>query len=206
MIGRIGGPRGMGKCCVSGAGSLEINYRTNTMKSTNDNFKEGDWISIDGSTGKVYKGIITTVEPELSGDFGELMELCDKFSRMKVRTNADTPDAASIARKFGAKGIGLTRTEHMFFEEDRIQAMRGMIMAKDLEGREKALAKLLPMQRGDFEGIFEAMDGFPVTIRLLDPPLHEFLPVEDKDIKFMAKEMGISKGRSVGLEKLKIDK
>jgi pyruvate,orthophosphate dikinase len=184
--------RGMGKCCVSGAGSLEINYRNNTMKSAEVDFKEGDWISIDGSTGKVYQGVITTVEPELSGDFGELMNLCDKFTRLKVRTNADTPDAAGVARKFGAMGIGLTRTEHMFFEEDRIQAMRGMIMAKDVKGREKALAKLLPMQRGDFEGIFEAMDGFPVTIRLLDPPLHEFLPVEDKDIKIMATELGLT--------------
>jgi pyruvate,orthophosphate dikinase len=184
--------RGMGKCCVSGAGALEIDYRKKTMKVGDTIFNEGDWISIDGSTGRVYEGTITTVEPELSGDFGELMELSNKFSRMIVRTNADTPDAANLAIKFGAKGIGLTRTEHMFFMDDRIKAMRTMIMAENVDDREKALAKLLPMQRGDFEGIFEAMDGFPVTIRLLDPPLHEFLPVEQKDLKEMADELGLT--------------
>jgi pyruvate,orthophosphate dikinase len=184
--------RGMGKCCISGAGSLEIDYRNKTMKVGNSIYNEGDWLSIDGSTGRVYEGTITTVEPELSGDFGELMELSDKFSRMLVRTNADTPDAAELARKFGARGIGLTRTEHMFFMDDRIKAMRRMIMAENVEDREKALDKLLPMQRGDFEGIFEAMDGFPVTIRLLDPPLHEFLPAEEKDLREMANEMGLT--------------
>ena len=184
--------RGMGKCCVSGAGSLQIDYKTRTMVVDGKTFKEGDFISLNGTTGEVYDGKIATIDPELSGYFGELMEIAEKYTRMSVRTNADTPKDAQIARNFGAKGIGLTRTEHMFFEGDRIKAMREMILADDVAGREKALEKLLPMQRSDFEGIFEAMAGYGVTIRLLDPPLHEFVPHEDANQKEMAAEMGIS--------------
>ncbi len=184
--------RGMGKCCVSGAGSLVIDYKARTLTVDGKTFKEGEFISLNGTTGEVYEGKIATIDPELSGDFGELMAIADKYTRMSVRTNADTPKDAQIARNFGAKGIGLTRTEHMFFEGDRIKAMREMILADDVEGREKALAKLLPMQRSDFEGIFEAMAGYGVTIRLLDPPLHEFVPHEEANQKEMAAEMGIS--------------
>ncbi|MBN2410516.1 pyruvate, phosphate dikinase [candidate division KSB1 bacterium] len=184
--------RGMGKCCVSGAGSVKINYKTRTFTAEGKTFKEGDWISLNGSTGEVIEGKVVTKKPELSGDFGELMKLCDKHTKMLVRTNADTPHDAKVARDFGAKGIGLCRTEHMFFEGDRIKAVREMILAENEAGRRKALAKLLPIQRGDFEGIFEAMDGLPVTIRLLDPPLHEFVPHEEANQKEMADEMGIS--------------
>ncbi len=184
--------RGMGKCCVSGAGSLVIDYKARTLLVDGKLFNEGDFISLNGTTGEVYEGKIATKDPELSGDFGELMTIADKYTRMSVRTNADTPKDARIARNFGAKGIGLTRTEHMFFEGDRIKAMREMILADDVAGREKALAKLLPMQRSDFEGIFEAMEGYGVTIRLLDPPLHEFVPHEEANQKEMADEMGIS--------------
>lgn len=184
--------RGMGKCCVSGAGTLVIDYKARTMTVDGKTFKEGDFISLNGSTGEVYDGNIATIDPELSGDFGELMAIAEKHTRMSVRTNADTPKDARIARNFGAKGIGLTRTEHMFFEGERIIAMREMILADDVAGREKALAKLLPMQRSDFEGIFEAMAGYGVTIRLLDPPLHEFVPHEEANQKEMAAEMGIS--------------
>ncbi|NLO67388.1 MAG: pyruvate, phosphate dikinase, partial [Bacteroidales bacterium] len=184
--------RGMGKCCVSGAGSLQINYKTRSIKADGQEFKEGDWISLNGSTGEVYEGKLTTIDPELSGDFGELMLLADKYSRLKVRTNADTPQDATVARNFGAIGIGLCRTEHMFFEGDRIKAVREMILADNEAGRRKALAKLLPIQRGDFEGIFEAMQGLPVTVRLLDPPLHEFVPHEEANQKEMAEEMGIT--------------
>jgi pyruvate,orthophosphate dikinase len=184
--------RGMGKCCVSGAGSLVIDYKARTLVVDSKLFNEGDFISLNGTTGEVYEGKIATKDPELSGDFGELMAIADKYTRMSVRTNADTPKDARIARNFGAKGIGLTRTEHMFFEGDRIKAMREMILADDVAGREKALAKLLPMQRSDFEGIFEAMEGYGVTIRLLDPPLHEFVPHEEANQKEMADEMGIS--------------
>lgn len=184
--------RGMGKCCVSGAGSLQINYKTRTLKANDKELKEGDWISLNGSTGEVYDGKIQTMNAELSGDFAELMKLADKYSRLKVRTNADTPRDAQAARAFGAVGIGLCRTEHMFFEGDRIKAVREMILADDEPGRRKALAKLLPIQRGDFEGIFEAMQGLPVTVRLLDPPLHEFVPHEEANQKEMADEMGIS--------------
>jgi len=183
--------RGMGKCCVSGAGSLVIDYKVRTMTVDGKTFKEGDFISLNGSTGEVYDGKIATIDPELSGDFGKLMILADKYTRMSVRTNADTPKDAQIARNFGAKGIGLTRTEHMFFEGERIKAMREMILADDVAGREKALDKLLPMQRSDFEGIFEAMAGYGVTIRLLDPPLHEFVPHEEANQLEMAKEMGV---------------
>jgi len=184
--------RGMGKCCVSGAGALQIDYKVRTMTVDGKTFKEGDFISLNGTTGEVYDGKISTIDPELSGYFGELMEIADKYKRMVVRTNADTPKDAQIARNFGAQGIGLTRTEHMFFEGERIKAMREMILADDVAGRELALAKLLPMQRSDFEGIFEAMAGYGVTIRLLDPPLHEFVPHEEANQLEMAKEMGIS--------------
>ena len=184
--------RGMGKCCVSGAGTVSINYKERTMTALGKVFKEGDWISLNGSTGEVYNGKIDTKDPELSGDFGKLMDICDKYTRMHVRTNADTPHDAQVARQFGAQGIGLCRTEHMFFEGDRIKAMREMILADDLEGRRVALDKILPLQREDFEGIFEAMNELPVTIRLLDPPLHEFVPHEDKNQQEMADEMGIS--------------
>lgn len=184
--------RGMGKCCVSGAGAVKINYKTRLMTIDGKEFQEGDWISLDGSTGKVYEGKVNTKNPEMSGDFAKIMELAEKYTRMSVRTNADTPNDAQIARKFGAKGIGLCRTEHMFFEGDRIKAMREMILAKTETERRKALDKLLPYQREDFEGILEAMEGYGVTIRLLDPPLHEFVPHEEANQKEMAQEMGIS--------------
>jgi pyruvate,orthophosphate dikinase len=183
--------RGMGKCCVSGAGSISINYKNRTMSVEGKAYKEGDWLSLNGSTGVVYEGKIKTIDPELSGDFGELMDLCEKHTKMLVRTNADTPHDSTVARNFGAKGIGLCRTEHMFFEGSRIKAIREMILSENVEGRKKALAKILPYQREDFEGIFEAMDGLPVTIRLLDPPLHEFVPQEEKNQIEMAKEMGV---------------
>ena len=184
--------RGMGKCCVSGAGSVKVDYKTRIMTIGNKKYNEGDWISLNGSTGEVYEGKVTTMDPEISGNFGKIMELADKYTRMSVRTNADTPHDAQVAREFGAKGIGLCRTEHMFFEGERIKAMREMILASTIEGREKALAKLLPYQRADFEGIFEAMEGYGVTIRLLDPPLHEFVPHQQATQKELAKEMGIS--------------
>ena len=184
--------RGMGKCCVSGAGALKINYKTRVMTVDGKNFNEGDWISLNGSTGEVYEGKVKTQDPDMSGDFGTIMELSEKFTRMNVRTNADTPKDARIAREFGAKGIGLCRTEHMFFEGERIKAMREMILAEDETARRKALEKLLPYQREDFEGIFEAMAGYGVTVRLLDPPLHEFVPHEEANQAEMAKEMGIS--------------
>jgi pyruvate,orthophosphate dikinase len=184
--------RGMGKCCVSGAGSVLIDYKERTLTSQGQVFKEGDWISLNGSTGEVYKGKVETKSAELSGNFGELMALCDKYTKLGVRTNADTPHDSKVARNFGAQGIGLCRTEHMFFEGDRIKAVREMILAKDEKGRRKALDKLLPIQRSDFEGIFEAMEGLPVTIRLLDPPLHEFVPHDEKGQKEMADELKIS--------------
>ncbi|MGC9470506.1 MAG: pyruvate, phosphate dikinase [Bacteroidales bacterium] len=184
--------RGMGKCCVSGAGKITINYKNRTFTAEGKTFREGDWISLNGTTGEVYEGKIKTIDPELSGDFGKLMELAEKHTRMSVRTNADTPHDATVAREFGAKGIGLCRTEHMFFEGERIKAMREMILADDEKGRRKALEKLLPIQRSDFEGIFEAMQDLPVTVRLLDPPLHEFVPHEEENQQEMAREMGIS--------------
>ncbi|HOM37316.1 MAG TPA: pyruvate, phosphate dikinase [Bacteroidales bacterium] len=184
--------RGMGKCCVSGAGSIKIDYKNRTLEMNDKIYNEGDWISLNGSTGEVYDGNIKTIDPELSGDFAEIMKLADKYTRMKVRTNADTPYDAKVAREFGAQGIGLCRTEHMFFEGERIKAMREMILATTEEGRRKALDKLLPYQRADFEGIFEAMQDLPVTVRLLDPPLHEFVPHEESNQKEMAEEMGIS--------------
>ena len=184
--------RGMGKCCVSGAGAINVNYKNKTVEIEGIVYKEGDYISLNGSTGQVYAGEIPTRAAELSGDFKELMDLCDKYTKLQVRTNADTPHDARIARAFGAKGIGLTRTEHMFFEDKKIVAMREMILADSVEGREKALAKLLPYQKADFKGILEAMDGCPVNIRLLDPPLHEFVPHDLKGQQIMADEMGVS--------------
>ena len=184
--------RGMGKCCVSGAGAIIVDYKAKTVKIEDVTYKEGDYISLNGTTGQVYAGEIPTKAAELSGDFKALMDLCDKYTHLQVRTNADTPHDAAVARAFGAKGIGLTRTEHMFFDDQKILAMREMILAKDSEGREKALAKLLPYQKADFKGILDAMDGLPVNIRLLDPPLHEFVPHDLKGQEQMAKEMGVS--------------
>ncbi len=183
--------RGMGKCCVSGAGSINVDYKTKTVEIDGVVYKEGDYISLNGSTGQVYAGEVPTKAAELSGDFKELMDLCDKYTKLQVRTNADTPHDAQVARAFGAKGIGLTRTEHMFFEDKKIIAMREMILSDTVEGREKALAKLLPYQKADFKGILEAMDGCPVNIRLLDPPLHEFVPHDIAGQETMAKEMGV---------------
>jgi pyruvate,orthophosphate dikinase len=184
--------RGMGKCCVSGAGALRINYKTRTMEASGKVYNEGDWISLNGSTGEVFDGKVKTQEATISEDFAKVMELADKYTRMSVRTNADTPNDAVKARQFGAKGIGLCRTEHMFFEGARIKAMREMILASSIEGRKAALAKLLPYQRADFEGIFEAMAGYGVTVRLLDPPLHEFVPHELAMQKELADEMGLT--------------
>ena len=184
--------RGMGKCCVSGAGAINVNYKEKTVEIEGNVYKEGDFISINGSTGEVYAGEVPTKAAELSGDFKELMDLCDKYTKLQVRTNADTPHDARVAREFGAKGIGLTRTEHMFFDDQKIVAMREMILADTVEGREKALAKLLPYQKADFKGILEAMDGCPVNIRLLDPPLHEFVPHDLAGQQKMADEMGVS--------------
>ena len=184
--------RGMGKCCVSGVGSLNVSYKDKTVEIDGVVYKEGDYISLNGSTGQVYAGEVPTKAAELSGDFKELMDLCDKYTKLQVRTNADTPHDAKLAREFGAKGIGLTRTEHMFFEDKKIIAMREMILADSVAGREKALAKLLPYQKADFKGILEAMDGLPVNIRLLDPPLHEFVPHDLAGQETMAKEMGVS--------------
>lgn len=184
--------RGMGKCCVSGAGGININYKNKTVEIDGQIYKEGDYLSLNGSTGQVYAGEILTKAAELSGDFKELMELCDKYSKMEVRTNADTPHDAEVARAFGAKGIGLTRTEHMFFDDQKIVAMREMILARDTEGRKNALAKLLPYQKADFYGILKAMDGLHVNIRLLDPPLHEFVPHDAAGQESMAKDMGVN--------------
>ena len=184
--------RGIGKCCVSGAGALKIDYKSRTLTVGDHTYHEGDWISINGSTGNILEGKVGTKEPELTGEFAELMELSDRYAQLEVRTNADTPKDALVARNFGARGIGLTRTEHMFFEVDRIKAMREMILADTLKGRKQALRQLLPMQRVDFEGIFRAMDGFSVTIRLLDPPLHEFVPHQLATQKELADEMHIS--------------
>ncbi len=184
--------RGMGKCCVSGAGALNIDYKKKTVEIEGVVFHEGDFLSLNGSTGDVYKGSIPTKAAELSGDFAKLMSLCEKYSKLKVRTNADTPHDAEVARGFGAVGIGLCRTEHMFFENQKIVAMREMILAPDAEGRRKALDKLLPFQKEDFVGIFKAMDGFPVNVRLLDPPLHEFVPHDAKGQQEMADAMGVT--------------
>jgi pyruvate,orthophosphate dikinase len=184
--------RGMGKCCVSGAGALNIDYRNRTVEIDGVFLKEGDYISLNGTTGEIYMGKVDTKAAELSGDFAGLMKLADKYTRLKVRTNADTPHDAKVARDFGAIGIGLCRTEHMFFEGEKIKAMREMILADDAEGRRKALEKILPYQQADFKGIYRAMDGCPVTVRLLDPPLHEFVPHDEKGQQEMAEAMGVS--------------
>ncbi|MFA7042708.1 MAG: pyruvate, phosphate dikinase, partial [Bacteroidales bacterium] len=184
--------RGMGKCCVSGAGSLRIDYSTKTIEVGDVVLHEGDYISLNGSTGDIYLGSVATKEAEVDADFAELMALANKYTRMTVRTNADTPHDAEVARKFGATGIGLCRTEHMFFEGEKIKAMREMILAEDVTGRRKALEKILPYQKADFKGIFKAMHDLPVTVRLLDPPLHEFVPHEEREQAELAKTMGIS--------------
>ncbi len=184
--------RGMGKCCVSGAGALNVDYKNRTVEIDGIKLKEGDYISLNGTTGEVYQGEVETKAAELSGDFADLMKLADKYARLKVRTNADTPHDAQSARNFGAVGIGLCRTEHMFFEGEKIKAMREMILAENAEERKKALAKILPYQQEDFKGIFRAMAGYPVTVRLLDPPLHEFVPHDEKGQQEMAEAMGVS--------------
>lgn len=184
--------RGMGKCCVSGAGAINVDYKDRTVEIDGVVLHEGDYISLNGTNGRVYQGEIKTQAAELSGDFAALMDLCAKYTRLQVRTNADTPHDAEVARKFGAVGIGLCRTEHMFFDNEKIVAMREMILAEDVEGRKKALAKLLPYQKEDFKGIFRAMDGYPVNVRLLDPPLHEFVPHDTKGQEEMAKAMGVT--------------
>ncbi|MDL2245597.1 pyruvate, phosphate dikinase [Parabacteroides sp. OttesenSCG-928-J18] len=183
--------RGMGKCCVSGAGSIKVDYKKKTIEIDGKLFKEGDFISLNGSTGDVYEGQIPTMAAEVTGDFEELMTLADKYTKMGVRTNADTPHDAAVARKFGACGIGLCRTEHMFFEGEKIRAMREMILANSVEDRKKALEKLLPYQKEDFKGIFKAMEDCPVTVRLLDPPLHEFVPHDEKGQTEMSQAMGL---------------
>ena len=182
--------RGMGKCCVSGCGEINMDEANKQFTLAGKTYHEGDWLSLDGSTGSIYDGAMPTVDASVGGDFGRIMAWADKFRRLQVRTNADTPHDAAKARELGAQGIGLCRTEHMFFEGDRIAAIREMICSDTKEQREKALDKLLPMQQGDFEGIYEAMEGCPVTIRFLDPPLHEFVPTEEADIELLAKDMG----------------
>ena len=184
--------RGMGKCCVSGCGEINMDEANKQFTLAGKTYHEGDWLSLDGSTGSIYDGAMPTVDASVGGDFGRIMAWADKYRRLQVRTNADTPHDAAKARELGAQGIGLCRTEHMFFEGDRIAAIREMICSDTVEQREKALAKLLPMQQGDFEGIYEAMEGCPVTIRFLDPPLHEFVPTEEQDIELLAKDMGKS--------------
>ena len=184
--------RGMGKCCVSGCGEIKMDEENKKFELAGKVFHEGDYISIDGSTGNIYEGVIPTVDATIAGEFGRIMGWADKYRRLKVRTNADTPRDAARAVELGAQGIGLTRTEHMFFEGDRIAAFREMICSDTLEERVKALAKLEPMQQGDFEGIYEAMQGYPVTIRFLDPPLHEFVPTDEADIKALAEAQGKS--------------
>ncbi len=184
--------RGMGKCCIAGAGDMVIDYKKKTITAHGKTLKQGDWISLNGTAGAIYKGKIDTIDPKLTGPFGTIMKLSDKYRTLGIRTNADTPGDTETAVKFGAEGIGLCRTEHMFFEGDRITSMRKMILADDHEGREKALKELLPYQRDDFKGIFKALKGRPATIRLLDPPLHEFLPHDSAGQKELARAMGIS--------------
>ncbi|MEI6704538.1 MAG: pyruvate, phosphate dikinase, partial [Deltaproteobacteria bacterium] len=187
--------RGIGKCCVAGCGDIKVDYANETFTAKNGVVvKKGDLITLDGSKGDVMLGAVPTVDCQLTGDFAQLMEWADKFRTMKVRTNADTPHDSRVAREFGAEGIGLCRTEHMFFDAERIAAVREMILSDDLDGREHALAKILPMQKGDFIGIFREMKGLPVTIRLLDPPLHEFLPQEERDIEELCKTMKVPVG------------
>jgi len=185
--------RGMGKCCVAGCGDIKVDYTAETFTAKNGVVvKKGDTITLDGSNGQVILGAVATIPVQLTGDFAALMTWADSFRTMKVRTNADTPHDSRVAREFGAEGIGLCRTEHMFFDAERIAAVREMILSEELEGRERALAKIMPMQKGDFIGIFREMKGLPVTIRLLDPPLHEFLPQEEKDIEDLARTMKVT--------------
>ena len=184
--------RGMGTCCVSGCSEIIMDEANKKFVLAGKEYHEGDWLSIDGSTGKIYDGIIPTVDATIAGEFGRIMAWADKYRRLRVRTNADTPRDAAKARELGAEGIGLCRTEHMFFEGEKIKAMREMILAEDAEGRKKALAKILPYQKEDFKGIFKAMAGCPVTVRLLDPPLHEFVPHDLKGQEEMAETMGVS--------------
>jgi pyruvate, orthophosphate dikinase len=184
--------RGMGKCCVSGLGEAKINDKIKTLSLGGVEFKEGDYITLDGTTGEVFEGQIPTVEPEIGGYFGKLMNIADKFRTLRIRTNAETPRDAEQAIKFGAEGIGLCRTEHMFFEGERIKAVREMILSSNLEGRKTALAKIKPFQKQDFIELFNIMEDRPITIRLLDPPLHEFLPKEDKDVKEISEELGVT--------------
>lgn len=193
--------RGMGECCVSGCGDITMDEENKRFTLAGKEFKEGDFISIDGSTGNIYDGVIKTVDAKIAGEFGRIMNWADKYRRLKVRTNADTPADAKKARELGAEGIGLCRTEHMFFEEDRIAAFREMIVSDSVEEREEALDKILPYQQHDFEGLFEALEGNPVTIRFLDPPLHEFVPTEEADIEKLAK----AKGKTVAEIKTMID-
>jgi pyruvate,orthophosphate dikinase len=184
--------RGMGKCCVAGCSDLAVNEEKKSIHiGTDIDLKEGDWITLDGSTGQVFKGKVPTVDPEMSGDFATLMEWADEAREIGVRANADTPEDAEVSKGFGAEGIGLVRTEHMFFQEERIFAMREMILSDTKEERVKALAKIEKMQQEDFEGIFRVMDGLPVTVRLLDPPLHEFLPEDEEDLEALAEEMDV---------------
>ena len=183
--------RGMGKCCVSGCGDIKMDEENKQFELAGKVYHEGDWLSIDGSTGNIYDGAVPTVDASIGGEFGRVMGWADKYRRLGVRTNADNPHDTAQAVKFGAEGIGLCRTEHMFFDGDRIKAFREMILADDEAGRRVALGKLLPMQRGDFEGLFKAMNGFPVTVRLLDPPLHEFVPHDEKGQREMAAEMNV---------------
>jgi pyruvate,orthophosphate dikinase len=182
--------RGMGTCCVSGCGEIIMDEENKTFELAGQTFTEGSEISIDGTTGNIYAGLIPTVDAKIAGEFGRVMEWADKYRRLKVRTNADTPRDAKKARELGAEGIGLCRTEHMFFEEDRIAAFREMICSDTVEEREAALEKILPYQQGDFEALYEALEGNPVTIRFLDPPLHEFVPTEEEDIEKLAKAQG----------------
>jgi pyruvate,orthophosphate dikinase len=184
--------RGMGTCCVAGCGAIKMDEENKRFTLGGKTYNEGDWLSLDGTTGNIYGEAIATVDATISGEFGRIMAWADEYRTLKVRTNADTPRDAQQARKFGAEGIGLCRTEHMFFDADRIPAIREMICADTVEQREKALAKLEPMQQSDFEGIYEALEGLPVTIRYLDPPLHEFLPTEEDDIALLAKDLGKS--------------
>ncbi|MDY6960138.1 MAG: putative PEP-binding protein, partial [Halobacteriota archaeon] len=183
--------RGMGKPCIVGCSDMEIDYEKRIIKIRDLTLKDGDFITIDGTSGEVLKGEVKKIKPKLQDEFGKLMEWTDEFKKLEIRTNADTPEDSKVARNFGAKGIGLCRTEHMFFGEERINAVREMILAENDEGRKKALEKILPMQREDFEGIFRVMDGFPVVIRTLDPPLHEFLPKEEEQINILAGKIGI---------------
>ncbi len=183
--------RGMGKCCVAGCESISVNDKTKEFKVAEKIIKAGEIVSLDGSTGEVYDVALDLIEPEIGGDFGTIMEWCDKRKKLSVKTNADTPHDSEIAKKFGAEGIGLCRTEHMFFKPERIMAVREMILAEDLEGRHKALAKIQPFQKEDFKGLFKVMSGMPIVIRLLDPPLHEFLPHEDKEINEVSKQMNV---------------